>query len=507
MRKVVRVERTRTEDHGYGKIGVHAFINCCGTRTVHGGTLMLPCVKQAMVEAAGGFVNMDELMEGVGRRLAELTGAEWGMVAAGAAASLCHATAGCITGGDPEKLMRLPDTGGLKDRVLMPKGGRFAYDHAIRATGVEIVEVENLEALAEGLDDRVAMLTLLGTHEPGWFASLEEMAELARSRDVPVVVDAASEHLVRPDPYLSRGASLVAYSGGKYLRGPQCSGLLLGEKRWVRAAWVAAAPHHTLGRAMKVGKEEIMGVLAAVEYWAQERDHDAERRQWEADLETIAGEVTRITGVTAEVLAAETAKSPVPRLEICWEGRRTGVTGLELRERLLAGDPRIMLDDRGATDGSVFILPFSLQPGEAAIVGARIREVLAGAPEREPEGEPDPVRVAGTWEVEIEYPQGRAQHRVTIEQEGRELTGLHETLFLNNPLRGQVRGKEIEFASMHRFEGTHLAYRFAGTAAAGEMAGTVEVGSSGQSALGPLNQREYGTALWRGRKVDIDEQA
>jgi seryl-tRNA(Sec) selenium transferase len=266
---------------------------------------MLPEVKQAMIAASDYFVNMDELMEAVGKRLAELTGAEWGIITAGAAASLYCATAACVAGTDPEKMLRLPNTAGLKDRVIMLKDGRFTYDHAIRMVGVEILEVETHDELSEMLDDRVAIVALLGAHEAEAALRLEDIVGLTRPLGIPVLVDAAAEHLTRPIPYLARGATMVAYSGGKYLRGPQCSGLLLGEKTWVQAASINAAPHHTLGRAMKTGKEEIMGLLAAVEYWATERDHEAERKRWESDLTEIAEEVTRVPTVTTEILWPE----------------------------------------------------------------------------------------------------------------------------------------------------------------------------------------------------------
>ena len=369
-----------TNNNPYGKIEVRSFINCCGTRTIHGGTLMLPEVKQAMVAASNYFVNTDELMEAVGKRLAALTGAEWGIVTSGAASSLYCATAACVAGTDPEKMLRLPNTLGLKNRVIMLKGGRFTYDHAIRMVGVEILEVETHDELSENLDDRVAMVALLGVHEAKSPLRLEDILALTRPLEIPILVDAAAERPTRPIPHLARGATMVAYSGGKYLRGPQCSGLLLGEKKWVQAAWINAAPHHTLGRAMKMGKEEIMGLLAAVEYWATERDHESESKQWQSDLSEIAEEVTRASTVTTEILWPENPNSPVPQLEVRWDSDQIGLTGLELRDRLLDGKPRIMLDDRGATGTSVFILPFSLQPGEAKLVGSRIREVLTAAP-------------------------------------------------------------------------------------------------------------------------------
>jgi len=489
------------DDDPYAKIGVRSFINCCGTRTIHGGTLMLPEVREAMVAASQHFVNMDELMAGVGKRLAELTGAEWGMVAPGAAASLCHATAACVTGGDPELMFRLPDTTGMKNRVVMPGESRFTYDHAIRSVGVTVVEVNSLGELEHALDEKVAMVALLGTWEADADMQVEEIVEIAGAKDIPVLVDAASEHLRVPEPYTARGANLVAYSGGKYLRGPQPTGVLLGDRDLVEAAWVHAAPHHTLGRALKIGKEEVMGVMAALEYLVDKRDPEGEHRGWVTDLGEIAKHVTLMPGVGAEVLDPAYERSAVPRLEIRWDGERIGMAGLELRDRLLEGNPRIMLDDRGATDTSVFILPFSLQPGEAEIVGDRIREALLQAPFPVEEESLSPVDVSGVWEIEISHVRKTAHHRVGISQVGEDLEGTHHTRALQNPLVGSVTGDEVVFTSQHRFEGTHLAYRFMGTVSQGGMNGTVEIGSSGQSAPGPLNQREYGTAVWKGRRT------
>ena len=478
----------------YSLIGVRSFINCCGTRTIHGGTLMLPQVREAMMAASHFFVNMDELMAGMGKRLSTLTGAEWGMVAPGAAACLCHATAACVTGGDPELMFRLPDTSGMKREVVMPRESRFTYDHAIRSVGVTIVEVDNLREMDAMLDrEQVAMVALLGTWEVDM--TLEAVVDMAHLRGVPVLVDAASEHLQSPEPYTNRGANLVAYSGGKYLRGPQPTGLLLGDRDLVEAAWVHAAPHHTLGRSMKIGKEEVMGVLAAVEYLLKERDSESEYEGWITSLETIAQHVTRVSGVETEILVSD--QSDVPRLEIHWDGDHIGLTGLGLREQLLCGDPRIMLDDRGATDTSIFILPFSLQSGEADIVGRHIRDALSHAPLSSKEEVRESVDVSGAWEIEIALVRRMARHCVDIVQIADVLTGTHQTRWLKNSLNGSVNGNEIVFTSQHRFEGTHLSYRFVGTVSGDEMRGEVEMGSSGQSAPGPLNQREYGTARWR----------
>jgi D-glucosaminate-6-phosphate ammonia-lyase len=195
---------------GYSDIGVRPFINCCGTRTIHSGTLMLPCVREAMMEASQAFVNMDELMEGVGTRLAEWTGSEHAIVTSGGAASLCVAAAVVVTGGDLELIQRLPQLGGQKDRVVMLKSGRFTYDQAIRAVGATIVEVDTLESLRSELEDeRTAMVALLGTDERSQIP-IESVTRVAKSQGIPVLVDAASEHLGNPNPYLEAGASMVA---------------------------------------------------------------------------------------------------------------------------------------------------------------------------------------------------------------------------------------------------------------------------------------------------------
>lgn len=487
-------------ENPYAMIGVRSFINCCGTRTIHSGTLMLPEVTRAMMVAARYFVNMDELMEGVGRRLADLTGAEWGIVTCGAAASLCHATAACVTGGDPEKMLRLPDTTRMKGVVVMMCDGRFTYDHAIRAVGVDIVETEP-HTVVDVLNDDVAMVALLGTRESRRLDVLEQTVNHAHAQGIPVLVDAASEHLDRLDPYLARGVDMVAYSGGKYLRGPQCTGLLLGRKHWIQAAWRCAAPHHTLGRAMKIGKEEVMGVLAAVEYWAQDRVYQAEQTQWDNDLRCIAQSVEQVATVQTTILQSDSSRSPVPRLAIQWDPNSIGLTGLELRQQLLDEDPRIMLDDREATDGSVFILPFSLQPGDAPIVGEAIRAALAATDPPRASAVSRPPDVRGTWDITITFTDGEATHQIVLEQDGTVLTGTHRTLFHMHPVSGSISDNQLSLQSLHPYEGTHLAYRFEGVVEDDRVEGRVYLGTSGQSAPGPLNQQEYGTASWRGSRV------
>ena len=275
----------------YRALGVRPFINCCSVRTMHGGSLMLPQVWAAMAEAARHFVNLDELMEAAGARLAELTGAEWGIVTCGSAAAVALGTAACVAGNDPVRMLRLPFTEGMANRVIIPKNQRFAYDIAIRMVGTHLVEVETRADLDRALDaGSVAMVAILGKAEHESVLRLEEIVAAVRPRGIPVLVDAASEHLERPSPWLKRGADLAVYSGGKFLRGPQTSGLLLGDKRLCQAAWRNASPHQALGRPMKVSKEDIIGVLTAVEYWFGERDEAVEetgRRDRHADARLL----------------------------------------------------------------------------------------------------------------------------------------------------------------------------------------------------------------------------
>src|SRR5262245_39484951 len=286
----------------YQSIGVRPFISGTGTLTVNSGSIELPEVRAAMEAASQHMVQLDELMEGVGKRLAELTGAEWGIVTAGCAAAMTHATSACVAGGNPDKHIRLPNTEGLaKDEVIIPKHSRNNYDAAIRAVGVRIIEVENAAELEAAIGPRTAMIYIFaGPRADAGPPSYEEITRIARQKGIPVLTDAAAEVLTIPNVHLERGATLVAYSGGKQLRGPQCSGLLLGRKDLVKAAWVHSAPHHGFARNMKVGKEEVIGALAAVEAWVK-RDHKAEWQKLLDQLNYIVKKISSISGIDTEV--------------------------------------------------------------------------------------------------------------------------------------------------------------------------------------------------------------
>src|SRR5256714_5392966 len=251
----------RNPTNPYLAFGVRPFINCCSVRTMHGGSLMLPEVRAAIDAASRHFVNLDELMDAAGKRIAELTGAEWGIVTCGSAAAVALGTAACVAGNDPAKMLRLPFTDGMVNRVIIPRKQRFAYDQAVRMIGCHIVEIDTREELDKALEEPVAMVVLLGKQENLTAVRLEEFAPICYPVGIPIMVDAASEHIERPSPWLQRGADLVIYRGGQFPRGPQTSGLLLGSKRLCQAAWRNGSPHQALGRPMEGSEEGIIGGL------------------------------------------------------------------------------------------------------------------------------------------------------------------------------------------------------------------------------------------------------
>src|SRR5688572_19369821 len=304
----------------YRAIGVKPLVNARGTFTIISGSLMLPEVRAAMDAAARQYVHLDELAEALGARLATLTGAEWGLVTAGCSAALTHATAACIAGGNPDLHVRIPNLAGFpKDEVIIPRHSRNVYDAAVRAVGARIIEVNSAAELEAALGPRTAMIYVLaGTAADQSAINLKAIAQIANPKGVPILVDAAAEILTIPNVHIQNGAALVGYSGGKCLRGPQTAGLLLGRKDLVKAAWVHSAPHHGFARAMKVGKEEAIGMLAAVEQWVR-RDHDAEWRQWTAWLDEIAQRVKTVNGVTASVRETTQLSNRTPTLSIRWD--------------------------------------------------------------------------------------------------------------------------------------------------------------------------------------------
>jgi uncharacterized pyridoxal phosphate-dependent enzyme len=481
----------------YKSIGVRPVINAKGTFTMLSGSLMLPECRQAMQQASRSFVQMDELMEAVGKRLSEITGAESAIVTCGCAAGLAHATAACLAGGDPEKIHRLPDPIGLKSEVVVPEYSRNIYDQSIRMIGPKIISFDSEAAMRSAINERTAMAMVVASPRDRGPLGLKEVASIAHEYDVPVLVDAAAEVLTIPNVHLQRGADLVAYSGGKALLGPQSSGLLIGRKDLIKAARLNSAPHHGFGRPMKVGKEDVMGLLAAVEMWVR-RDHEAEWRTWENWLDEIGVAVRRLDGVTTEVLETRGLSNRSPRMDVRWDGERFRMSGDELYKQLYNGDPRIVLaestgDRRHPRDSSVTVMPSQLQPGEAQIVGAEIYRALSSPP-----GDPNPSKpagptagVSGQWDVEMSYVRMTAKHRFLIDQDGDSLLGTHMGETTGGDLKGWIEGNEIRFRSAHPLEGAGFHFEFMGRVNGEEMAGEVDLG-------------EYGTAEWSAKRQSYD---
>jgi L-seryl-tRNA(Ser) seleniumtransferase len=360
----------------YKELGIKPLVNAAGTYTTLGGSLMRPEVVEAMASAARHFVPLVDLQEAVGRKIAGLIGCESALVTAGAASALTLGTAACVAGKDPERIRRLPDTTGMKNEVIIQKAHRYGYDHAVRNVGVRLVEVETAAELERAVNPRTAMLLFHDDAGPLGRIKVKEFARLGRKLKVPTLNDAAAQvppvaNLTR---YLKMGYDLVAFSGGKGLGGPQSTGLLLGRKALIEAAALHNNPHtDSIGRTNKVGKEELVGLWAALKAYL-EQDQAALWRVWEKRVRTIAEMVGRVKGVKAEPFVPPLANH-TPHLRISWDSARLGLTPADVIRRLREGEPRIEV--RPPVAGAVELSVWMLKPEEVAVVGRRLREVLS----------------------------------------------------------------------------------------------------------------------------------
>ena len=467
----------------YTRLGVKPFINCTATLTINGGSLTLPEVIAAMEQAAHFHVDLNELMEKTGDRLAELLQVEWGIVTAGAAAALTHATAACLAGTDPEKIQRLPNLAGLKNEVIIPRESRNVYDHAVRTLGVTVIEVSSPEELRAAIGPHTAMIELLGNYFGKAKLDLKDIAPVARAAGVPILIDAAADYLIVPNPYLAQGADLVAYSGGKIIRGPQGAGLLIGRRDLVRAAWANSAPHHAFGRALKVTKEEVIGMLCAVEAWRTGHDLQADFQTWKSWYAYISERASKVPGVRTEVQGPMRG-GPFPTLSISWDPAQVNLTAGEVGRLLLSGEPRIMTQAAG--EGHSFLLrPVAMKPGEYEIVARRLYEVFTSAPKQggERKLEPPHLNITGSWDVEIQYEVGSAPHKLFLAADGNRITGTHTGWAYEGDLKGEINGSNVRFRSTLPADGNVLSYTFTGRVSAQGISGDVQMG-------------EYGSAKW-----------
>ncbi len=481
-------------DNLFTRIGVSPIINGRGTYTILSGSRSLPQVKQAMYDASFYYVHLDEMMEGIGAELGKLTGAEWGIATTGCAAAICLATVACIAGTNVERCQALPY---VKERnqVIIPKHSRNPYDIGVRMPGVEVVEVGTADELHSKLSERTAMIYILSSPDAATGPlSIANVCSMAKEKNVPVFVDAAAEEPISPNIHIAAGATLVGYSGGKCMRGPQSSGMLIGQKDLCKAAFYQAAPHHCYGRALKCSKEEAMGLLAAVQQWYK-RDHAAEQREWRSWLKNIEDRLKGLPSTTFTYEEPVDLSNKAPTLRIDWDATVLKITGTELAAHLNAGTPRIILDGaRGARPhmmkSSISVMPYMMDPGEDRIIANALYEALSKPGHYENPVVPTgaPAQIQGAWAVTIQYPRGMGEQKFTLEQSGNALTGTQKGEIYNANLRGAVHADQIELHSSMGVGGNTIHWTFKGTVQGNDIAGTVNMG-------------EYGDASWKATRA------
>lgn len=480
----------------YARLGVRTYIDLTATESIHGGAPMLPEVRRAMAEAADGSVVIDELMTRAGERIAGLLGVPSALVTSGAAGALTAATCACVAGGDPERAVQLPDLDGMRDEVVMPVQSRTVFDQTIRAVGVRLVPVDSAVQLRAAVGPRTALVAMWAGAAAAQSVTVEDLAAAGRQHGAPVVIDAAAELPAVPNRWLAAGADLVCYSGGKVLQGPQGAGLLLGREDLVQAAWMHCAPHGTFGRMMKVSKEEIAGMLAAVEHLVDGRDLDAEFGRWRGWYRRIADALAPVGGVRTEVRESG-GRSPYPILMVSWDPEQVPLAAGQVGAALRAGSPPILSHAEG--DGCEFMVrPVSMVEGDAEVAARRLVEILGGATEPRPV-EPPVDGIDGEWEVDVRFVSGCARHRFSLTGStgGNGFCGRHRGTRAAGELSGQIDGDAVVLDSVLATEGARLTYRFTGIldAGAGTMAGTLRLGEQLVDGFGA------GRVTWTARRA------
>ena len=363
----------------YEELGVTTVINGEGTMTYLGGSLMRPEVEAVMALAGSHFVPIVELEVAAGKRIAEMLKLPEGysaIVTSGAAAAMQSGLAGILTGNNEQFIQQLPDLTGMKTEVIIQKSHRNGFDHQLRATGIKLVVIETKEQLVHAISPNTAMMHFSNFANAAGAIKVEEWVRIAHERNIPAFIDAAADtppvsHLW---DYANMGYDLIGFSGGKAMRGPQCAGLLIGKKDLVAYALRNNSPNEdTIGRSQKVGKEEIVGMVKALELYLAE-DHDALNREWQRRLEYISGEITKIPGVTTEYSVPDVANH-VPHLDIHWDAKRVAITPGDASAALRKLKPSIVIGPAESGKGLV-MNSFMLQPGEEKIIAVKLSEIF-----------------------------------------------------------------------------------------------------------------------------------
>lgn len=363
----------------YEELGVTTVINGQGTMTYLGGSLMRPEIDAVMAQGAKHFVRIVALEEAAGKRIAQMLKLPAGytaIVTSGAAAAIQSGLAGVLTRDNEQLIRQLPDLTGMKSEVIIQKSHRNAFDHQLRGTGAKLAVVETRDELLQAINPQTAMMHFTNFANDAGQIKVEEFVKIAHDHELPAFIDAAADtppvsHLW---DYANMGYDLIAFSGGKAMRGPQCAGLLLGKEDLVRYALMNNSPNEdTLGRGQKIGKEEIVGMIKALELYLKE-DHQAEAKEWQRRLDYISGQVTRIPGVATSFFVPAIANH-VPHMEIAWDTAKISATPQDIQKELAEGKPSIILiageEGRGLSMNS-----FMLKNGEERIVAEHLHKAL-----------------------------------------------------------------------------------------------------------------------------------
>ena len=359
----------------FKELGLRTFINAAGTYTSMTGSLMPKEVIEAIGYSADEYVNLDDLQDKVGERIAELLECEYATVSSGCFGAMSIGMAGVITGKDPKKVKQLPNTNGMKNEVIMQESHSIGYAQALTNVGAKIVKVKTAEQLENAISNKTCMLWFLNAHTDRGEIKWEEFISLGKKYKIPTFIDCAAdvppvENLFR---FTKMGFDLVAFSGGKGLRGPQSAGLLLGKREYIEAARMHTPPRgETIARGMKVNKEEVLGMLAALELYL-EKDHNKEWEMWESQIKLISESASSVEGVETEIHVPKYANH-VPSLRIRWNEKKVKISPNEVRKQLSDGHPSIQTVGDST---SVGITTWMMVPGQERIVAKRIKEILS----------------------------------------------------------------------------------------------------------------------------------
>jgi uncharacterized pyridoxal phosphate-dependent enzyme len=363
----------------YEELGVTTVINCEGTMTMLGGSLPHPELEAVMTMAGRHFVSIPELEVAAGNRIAQMLKLPEGytaLVTSGAAAAIQSGLAGILTGGNEALIRQLPDLTGMKSEVIIQKSHRNPFDHQLRSTGIKLVVIETADELRTAVNERTAMMHFANFANAAGQIKVDEWVRLAKQYNVPCMNDAAADtppvsHLW---DYTNMGYDLVTFSGGKAIRGPQCAGLLIGRKQMVANALLNNSPHEdTIGRSQKVGKEEIVGMVKALDLFLAE-DHEALAKEWQDRLELISREITKVHGVSTSFFVPDIANH-VPHMRITWDEAHIALTPEQASKLLRSSTPSIVIGS-GEEQPGLSMNSFMLQPGEDKLVAARLSQFL-----------------------------------------------------------------------------------------------------------------------------------